>query len=65
MHRYVEYILNKSVEKQYAAFMDGLMMLCKGPAISLFSPVEMERLVCGNPYLDFNALQVPNLQPEM
>lgn len=33
------------------------MMLCKGPAISLFSPVEMERLVCGNPNLDFAALR--------
>jgi hypothetical protein len=55
--RYVDYILNKSVERQYSAFLEGLMMLCKGPAISLFSPVEMERLVCGNPHLDFAALK--------
>ena len=55
--KYVDYILNKSVERQYSAFLEGLMMLCKGPAITLFSPVEMERLVCGNPHLDFAALK--------
>jgi ubiquitin-protein ligase E3 A len=55
--KYVEYILVRSVERQYGAFLEGLMMLCKGPAISLFSPVEMERLVCGNPHLDFAALK--------
>lgn len=55
--KYVDYVLNKSIEGQYAAFFEGLMMLCKGPAITLFSPVEMERLVCGNPHLDFKALE--------
>ena len=33
------------------------MMLCGGPAIHLFSATELERLVCGNPSLDFAALQ--------
>jgi hypothetical protein len=33
------------------------MMLCGGPAIHLFSATELERLVCGNPILDFSALQ--------
>ena len=33
------------------------MMLCGGPAIHLFSATELERLVCGNPLLDFRALQ--------
>ena len=32
-------------------------MLCGGPAIHLFSATELERLVCGNPILDFSALQ--------
>ena len=32
-------------------------MLCGGPAIHLFSATELERLVCGNPLLDFAALQ--------
>ena len=34
------------------------MMLCGGPAMHLFSATELERLVCGNPLLDFKALQV-------
>lgn len=55
--QYVNYVLNTSIKKQYDAFLEGLMMLCKGPAITLFSPVEMERLVCGNPHLDFKALE--------
>ncbi|KAK9819719.1 hypothetical protein WJX72_001643 [[Myrmecia] bisecta] len=54
---YVDYYLNKSVHKQFEAFARGFMMLCGGPAIHLFSATELERLVCGNPILDFDALQ--------
>ena len=42
---------------QFEAFARGFMMLCGGPAIHLFSATELERLVCGNPILDFGALQ--------
>jgi len=42
---------------QFEAFARGFMMLCGGPAIHLFSATELERLVCGNPILDFSALQ--------
>ena len=42
---------------QFEAFAKGFMMLCGGPAIHLFSATELERLVCGNPILDFLALQ--------
>ena len=42
---------------QFEAFAKGFMMLCGGPAIHLFSATEIERLVCGNPILDFLALQ--------
>ena len=42
---------------QFEAFAKGFMMLCGGPAIHLFSATELERLVCGNPILDFAALQ--------
>ena len=33
------------------------MRLCGGPALHLFNATELERLVCGNPVLDFKALQ--------
>ena len=42
---------------QFEAFARGFMMLCGGPAMHLFSSTELERLVCGNPILDFVALQ--------
>lgn len=42
---------------QFEAFARGFMMLCGGPAIHLFSATELERLVCGNPLLDFDAMQ--------
>ena len=42
---------------QFEAFARGFMRLCGGPAIHLFSATELERLVCGNPLLDFAALQ--------
>lgn len=43
---------------QFEAFAKGFMMLCGGPAMHLFSATELERLVCGNPILDFKALEV-------
>jgi ubiquitin-protein ligase E3 A len=54
---YVDYYLNTAIHKQFEAFARGFMMLCGGPAIHLFSATELERLVCGNPILNFDALQ--------
>lgn len=42
---------------QFEAFAKGFLMLCGGPALQLFSATELERLVCGNPFLDFESLQ--------
>lgn len=42
---------------QFESFARGFMTLCGGPAIHLFSATELERLVCGNPILNFEALQ--------
>ena len=54
---YVGWWLNSSVEKQFEAFAKGLLTLCGGPALQLFSPTELERLVCGTPCLDFDGLE--------
>lgn len=45
------------VPVQFEAFARGFQELLGGPAINLFSGTELERLVCGNPLLDFAALQ--------
>lgn len=54
---YVDYWLNSSMHRHFEAFAKGFLMLCGGPAIHLFSATELERLVCGNPFLDFEALR--------
>lgn len=53
---YVDWWLNVSVFRQFEAFAKGFLMLCGGPALQLFSATELERLVCGSPCLDFDAL---------
>lgn len=54
---YVDYVLNKSIRIPYEAFNKGFRTICGGPAIHLFNAQELERLVCGNPHLDFDALE--------
>lgn len=53
---YVNWWLNASIHRQFEAFAKGILMLCGGPALQLFSATELERLVCGSPCLDFDAL---------
>lgn len=57
MELYVDFWLNGSIHSQFEAFAKGFLMLCGGPALQLFSATELERLVCGNPFLDFDSLQ--------
>ena len=47
----------RSIQRQFEAFTQGFKILCDGPAIRLFNACEVERLVCGNPHLDFDALE--------
>eukprot|EP00803_Ostreobium_quekettii_P007034 evm.model.scf_2582.1 EVM.evm.TU.scf_2582.1 scf_2582:2859-15247(+) len=54
---YVDYVLNKAVHNHFEAFSKGFRTICGGPAIHLFNAQELERLVCGNPFLDFEALE--------
>ena len=54
---YVHFWLSRSIHVQFEAFAKGFLMLCGGPALQLFSATELERLVCGNPFLDFEGLQ--------
>ncbi|KAI8087920.1 uncharacterized protein B0P05DRAFT_635143 [Gilbertella persicaria] len=45
---YVDFILNKSVERQFGAFKRGFYYVCGGNALSLFRPEEIELLVRGS-----------------
>lgn len=46
---YAEYILNKSVERQFKAFKKGFLMVTNESLMKyLFRPEEVELLICGS-----------------
>lgn len=56
--QYADYMLNKSVEKQFKAFRRGFHMVTnESPLKYLFRPEEIELLICGSRKLDFFALE--------
>jgi hypothetical protein len=56
--RYVRYLLEDSVQKQFWAFQTGFRMVCSDSEImTMFSPEELEQVVCGDPKLDFDELR--------
>ncbi|XP_076154126.1 putative E3 ubiquitin-protein ligase HECTD2 [Alosa pseudoharengus] len=54
---YIDFLLNKSIEKPFAAFYHGFHSVCASDAIMLLRPEEVEVLVCGSPHLDMVSLQ--------
>jgi E3 ubiquitin-protein ligase HERC4 len=54
---YTKYLLVDSVEKQFTPFAKGFHAVIDGPALSLLRPQELEVLICGNTFLDFQALE--------
>jgi hypothetical protein len=54
---YTRWILEDSISRQFKAFAKGFHSVAGGPALTLFTPVELELLVCGLPHLDFEGLQ--------
>jgi len=54
---YASHALRTSVEPHFAAFADGFVRVCGGPALGLFSGAELELLVRGEPKLDVKAFR--------
>ena len=54
---YIDFLLNKSMYKQFAAFYYGFHSVCASNALMLLRPEEVEIPVCGSPELDKHALQ--------
>lgn len=55
---YADFLLNKSIAKQFHAFKRGFTMVTDdSPLKMLFRPEEIELLVCGSKNFDFNALE--------
>uniref|UniRef100_A0A182PJE2 HECT domain-containing protein n=1 Tax=Anopheles epiroticus TaxID=199890 RepID=A0A182PJE2_9DIPT len=55
---YSDFMLNKSVEKQFNAFRRGFQMVTdESPLHLLFRPEEVELIVCGSKEFDFDELE--------
>lgn len=54
---YTKWVLDDSISRQFKAFARGFHTVAGGPALTLFTPAELELLVCGLPHLDFEGLQ--------
>ncbi|XP_076042940.1 HECT and RLD domain containing E3 ubiquitin ligase 4 isoform X2 [Oratosquilla oratoria] len=54
---YVDYKLNKSIEKQYRKFHDGFHRVCGSEIVKLFFPLELMALVTGNEDYDWKEFQ--------
>ncbi|KAH3713647.1 ubiquitin-protein ligase E3A-like [Dreissena polymorpha] len=55
---YADFILNKSIERQFRAFRRGFAMVTnESPLRTLFRPDEVELLICGSEDYDFVALE--------
>lgn len=55
--RYVDWVLNKSGERQFKSFKDGFMKVCGGNALTLFRPEEIEMMIRGGADLDLHGLK--------
>uniref|UniRef100_A0A6B2LGV1 HECT-type E3 ubiquitin transferase n=1 Tax=Arcella intermedia TaxID=1963864 RepID=A0A6B2LGV1_9EUKA len=44
---YVDYLLNKSVQKQFSSFQSGLLHVCGKKILEIFTAEELELCVCG------------------
>jgi len=55
---YADFLLNKSVEKQFLAFQRGFnLVTSESPLQMMFTPHELEMLICGEKEFDFNELE--------
>jgi len=55
---YADFLLNKCVEKQFLAFQRGFnLVTSESPLHMMFTPHELEMLICGEKEFDFNELE--------
>lgn len=54
---YIDYVLNRSVLKQFQGFSDGFMKVCGGKVMELFRPHELMAVVVGNEDYDWHVLE--------
>ena len=62
---YVDYEINKSVQRQFDAFFRGFKLVCDGDIFGWLGWQELELLICGSKDLDFDALQDSGAQKKI
>lgn len=55
---YRKYLLQDSVKPQLEAFINGFKLVCDGSVIKLFTPKELQLLICGSANLNFEELEI-------
>lgn len=54
---YTDWWLNKGIEKSFEGFKRGFLSVCNGRVLASFKASELELIICGEPVLDFYALE--------
>lgn len=54
---FIDYMMNKSIEKYFSSFKRGFDKCCAGEILSMIEPEDLEMLICGSKVLDFGALK--------
>ena len=54
---YCEHLLNKHIEKQFKAFKKGFDRVVDTQLIKMFTPDELEIIICGKEVIDFHELE--------
>ncbi|KAK3696531.1 hypothetical protein QZH41_015897 [Actinostola sp. cb2023] len=57
VNAYMDYYLNKSVQKQFQAFSNGFHRVCGGRVLEFFHPQELMEMVIGCQEYDFKVLE--------
>jgi len=58
---YAKFVLDDSIKRPFEAFRRGFTQICYGPTLSLFDAQDLEVQICGDPSLDFAALEAAAL----
>jgi len=57
VHKYMEWMFDKSVEPLFTAFKKGFYKLYSGEFTTNCDPEELQLMICGSPVLDFHELE--------
>ncbi len=57
INKYIDWILNESIQKQFEPFAKGFLLVSQGKMIDMFNEQELQYAICGVSNLDFEQLR--------